>query len=112
MPQRYVPNAGDIVWLNFTPHAGHEQAGHRPALVLSPAAYNDKTSLMVCCPVTTQVKNYPFEVLIAGTTSGAVLADQVKRLDWRERKAARKGARIRGRAGRRARQNTGTNRMS
>ena len=53
---RYVPEAGDIVWLNFTPQAGHEQAGHRPALVLSPAAYNDKTSLMICCPMTTQIK--------------------------------------------------------
>ena len=91
MPQRYVPDAGHVVWLNFTPQAGHEQAGHRPALVLSPAAYNDKTSLMICCPVTTHVKNYPFEVLIAGTTSGAVLADQVKSVDWRQRKAARKG---------------------
>ena len=62
---RYVPEAGDIVWLNFTPQAGHEQAGHRPALVLSPASYNDKTSLLICCPLTTQIKNYPFEVLIA-----------------------------------------------
>jgi mRNA interferase MazF len=86
MPLRYVPDAGHVVWLNFTP-----QAGHGPALVLSPAAYNDKTSLMICCPVTTHVKNYPFEVLIAGTTSGAVLADQVKSVDWRHRKAARKG---------------------
>src|SRR2546428_13686075 len=62
----YVPDAGDIVWLNFDPQTGHEQAGHRPALVLSPAAYNAKTSLMVCCPMTTQIKNYPFEVVIAG----------------------------------------------
>jgi len=59
---RYVPEAGDIVWLNFTPQAGHEQAGHRPALVLSPASYNDKTSLLICCPLSTQIKNYPFEV--------------------------------------------------
>jgi len=91
MSQRYVPDAGDIVWLNFTPQAGHEQAGHRPALVLSPAAYNSKTSLMICCPLTTQIKNYPFEVLIDGTPASAVLADQVKSLDWRSRKAARKG---------------------
>jgi mRNA interferase MazF len=89
---RYVPEAGDIVWLNFTPQAGHEQAGHRPALVLSPASYNDKTSLLVCCPLTTQIKNYPFEVLIAGTPRNVVLADQVKSLDWRARKAVRKGA--------------------
>jgi mRNA interferase MazF len=91
MARRYVPNAGDIVWLNFTPQAGHEQAGHRPALVLSPAAYNGKTNLMVCCPMTTQIKNYPFEVVIAGATPSAVLADQVKSLDWRSRRATRKG---------------------
>jgi mRNA interferase MazF len=89
---RYVPEAGDIVWLNFTPHAGHEQAGHRPALVLSPAVYNDKTSLVICCPITTQIKNYPFEVLIAGTPQNVVLADQIKSLDWRARYARRKGA--------------------
>ena len=92
MARRYVPEAGDIVWLNFTPQAGHEQAGHRPALVLSPAAYNDKTGLMICCPMTTQIKAYPFEVLIAGTPRSAVLADQVKSLDWRARKATRKAA--------------------
>jgi mRNA interferase MazF len=91
MARRRVPDAGDIVWLNFTPQAGHEQAGYRPALVLSPAAYNGKTDLMVCCPMTTQIKNYPFEVVIAGTTPSAVLADQVKNLDWRSRKATRKG---------------------
>ncbi len=84
---RYVPDAGEIVWLSFDPQAGHEQAGHRPALVLSPAAYNAKTSLMVCCPMTTQIKNYPFEVVIAGTPGSAVLADQVKSLDWRKRRA-------------------------
>jgi len=92
MARRYVPDAGDIVWLNFTPQAGHEQAGHRPALVLSPAAYNDKTSLMICCPMTTQIKNYPFEVLISGTPASVVLADQLKSLNWRVRKATRKGA--------------------
>ncbi len=90
MAGRFVPKAGDIVWLNFVPQAGHEQAGHRPALVLSPAAYNDKTSLMICCPLTTQIKNYPFEVLIAGNPPSAVLADQVKSVDWRARKATRK----------------------
>jgi mRNA interferase MazF len=89
---RYVPEAGDIVWLNFTPQAGHEQAGHRPALVLSPAAYNDKTSLMICCTMTTQVRNYPFEVPVDSTPASVVLADRVKSLDWRVRKATRKGA--------------------
>ena len=76
----FVPEAGDIVWLQFDPQAGHEQAGHRPALVL-------------CCPLTTKVKGYPFEVLAdLGDQAGAVLADQVKSLDWRIRKAKRKGA--------------------
>ena len=89
---RYVPAAGDIVWLNFTPQAGHEQAGYRPALVVSQAAYNNKTSLMICCPMTTQIKNYPFEVVISGTPPSVVLADQVKSLDWRVRRSKRKGA--------------------
>lgn len=88
---RYVPDAGDVVWLHFNPQAGHEQAGHRPAVVLSPASYNGKTGLMLCCPVTTQIKGYPFEVLIGGTPRSVVLADQVKSFDWRVRKAARKG---------------------
>ena len=89
----YVPEAGDIVWLQFDPQAGHEQAGHRLALVLSPAAYNIKKGLMVCCPMTTKVKGYPFEVLTdIASQSGAVLADQVKSLDWRVRQVKRKGA--------------------
>ena len=91
MARSPAPDAGDIVWLNFTPHAGREQAGHRPALVLSPAAYNDKTSLMICCPMTTRIKSYPFEVPLMGDRPSVVLADQVKSLDWRERKAVRKG---------------------
>jgi mRNA interferase MazF len=92
MPGPYVPEAGDIVWLSFNPQAGREQAGHRPAVVLSPAVYNAKTSLMVCCPMTTQIKNYPFEVVISAANPSAVLADQVKSLDWRRRRAKRKGA--------------------
>ena len=91
MARQYVPDAGDIVWLNFTPYAGREQAGHRPALVLSPAVYNNKTSLMLCCPLTTQIKGYPFEVPLAGTVGSVVLSDQIKSLDWRVRKAKRKG---------------------
>ena len=91
MVGRYVPEAGDIVWLTFDPQAGHEQAGHRPALVLSPSSYNGKTGLMLCCPMTTQVKGYPFEVLISGERSGAALADQVKSHDWVVRKAKHKG---------------------
>src|SRR5712671_6699430 len=91
MVRSYVPDAGDIVWVSFNPQTGHEQAGHRPAVVLSPAAYNVKTSLMVCCPMTTQIKYYPFEVVIAGASPSAVLADQVKSLDWRKRRAKHKG---------------------
>ncbi len=87
----YVPEAGDVVWLQFSPQAGHEQAGHRPAIVLSPAAYNRNSGLMLCCPMTAQIKNYPFEVLIAGAAKSAVLADQVKSVDWRSRKAKYKG---------------------
>ena len=88
---RVLPDAGDIVWLEFDPQAGRERAGHRPALVLSPAAYNGKTSLMVCCPMTTRIKGYPFEVRIGGSTPSVALADQVKSLDWRVRRAVRKG---------------------
>lgn len=91
MARGFVPDAGDVVWITFTPQAGREQAGHRPALVLSPATYNNRTSLMVCCPLTTRIKNYPFEVLIAGSPPSAVLADRVKSFDWRARNAVRKG---------------------
>jgi mRNA interferase MazF len=92
MPGSYVPDAGDIMWLRFDPQAGREQTGHRPAVVLSPAFYNAKTGLMVCCPMTTQIKNYPFEVVISAESPTAVLADQVKSLDWRKRGARRKGS--------------------
>jgi mRNA interferase MazF len=84
----YIPERGDIVWLEFDPQSGHEQAGHRPALTLSPALYNKKTGLALFCPITSKVKGYPFEVLVAGKQiRGAVLADQIKSLDWRARKA-------------------------
>ncbi len=83
----YIPSCGDIVWITLNPQAGHEQAGRRPALVLSPAAYNGKVGLAIFCPVTTQVKGYPFEVLIPEgfEASGVILADQVKSLDWQAR---------------------------
>ncbi len=84
----YVPDEGDIVWLEFTPQAGREQSGRRPALVLSPASYNGKTNLMLCCPLTTRIKDYPFEIPIAGEPRSVVLADHVKNLDWVERKAS------------------------
>ncbi len=85
----YVPERGDLVWLTFDPQAGHEQAGRRPAFVLSPAAYNRKTNLFLACPVTSRIKGYPFEVALpAGVpVSGVILADQIKSLDWKERKA-------------------------
>ncbi|MGV3770499.1 MAG: endoribonuclease MazF [Sphingobium phenoxybenzoativorans] len=87
-----VPDAGDIVWLHFDPQAGHEQAGHRPALVLSPARYNGARGMMICCPMTSRIKGYPFEVVVSADPPSAVLADQVKSLDWRARRAVRKGA--------------------
>lgn len=85
----YIPDQGDIVWITFNPQAGHEQAGHRPALVLSPKTYNGKVGLAILCPITSQVKGYPFEVLIPDglEVNGAILSDQVKSLDWRVRKA-------------------------
>jgi mRNA interferase MazF len=93
MVTRYVPDRGHVVWLEFNPQAGREQAGHRPAIVLSPFAYNNPSSLMLCIPLTTQIKGYPFEVAceIDGVAQVA-LADQVKSLDWRQRKAEKKGS--------------------
>jgi mRNA interferase MazF len=87
----YVPDAGDIVWIHFDPQAGHEQAKHRPAVVLSPAAYNAKSGLMLCCPTTTKIKGYPFEVTLSGRPPAVALADQVKSFDWRARRARKKG---------------------
>lgn len=87
----YVPERGDIVWMNFNPQAGREQAGHRPALVLSPAAYNRRTGLMICCPMTSRVKGFPFEVRISGDRTAVVLADHVRSVDWRARQTAWKG---------------------
>jgi len=89
----YIPDRGDVVWISLDPQAGHEQSGHRPVLVLSPASYNGKVGLMLCCPITNQVKSYPFEVVIRDNpnVSGVVLADQVKSLDWQARCAKKKG---------------------
>ena len=91
MTGRYVPDRGDVVWLEMSPQAGHEQAGHRPALVLSPRKYNGKAGLALVCPVTSHVKGYPFEVVIppGGRTQGAVLCDQIRSVDWRARRARR-----------------------
>ena len=91
--QRYVPDRGDLVWLSFTPQVGHEQAGRRPALVVSRRGYNGKVGLALLCPITSAVKGYPFEVALppGGRVSGVVLADQVKSLDWRARKVKPEG---------------------
>ena len=87
----WIPDCGDIVWLEFDPQAGREQAGHRPAVVLSPASYNAKAGMMLCCPTTTKIKGYPFEVALTGKTASVALSDQVRSLDWRVRKAKFKG---------------------
>ena len=89
MSAKYAPSRGDVVWISLNPQAGHEQAGRRPALVVSPVAYNRKVGLAILCPITNQVKGYPFEVMIpsGSVVTGVVLSDQVKSLDWRERQA-------------------------
>ena len=91
MVAKYVPDAGEVVRMQFDPQAGHEQAGHRPALVLSAKQYNEMVGLLVCCPMTTKIKGYPFEVQLDSQPGSAVLADQVKSLDWRAREATKKG---------------------
>lgn len=92
MARAYVPDTGQVVWLEFDPQAGHEQAGHRPALVISPSSYNAKSGLMVCCPLTTKVKGHPFEVMTRiDDVDCAVLSDQVKSLEWKVRRAKKKG---------------------
>lgn len=85
----YVPRRGDIVWLSFDPQAGHEQAGRRPAFVVSPEAYNRKTGLFLACPITSKIKGYPFEVALPEDweVGGVILADQIKSLDWKARRA-------------------------
>ena len=85
-----VPERGDVVWIDFDPQAGHEQAGRRPAIVLSPASYNRRSSLALICPITSQAKGYPFEVVIPSGlgVTGVVLSDQARNLDWRARKAS------------------------
>ena len=91
MPRTYIPERGDLVWLHFNPQSGHEQAGRRPAIVISPKSYNRKVGLALFCPITSRVKGYPFEVELPEglKVSGAILADQIKSLDWRARKAER-----------------------
>jgi mRNA interferase MazF len=90
--REYVPDAGDIVWLHFDPQAGHEQAGRRPALVLTPARYNGARGMALICPMTTKIKGYVFEVIVSQRPPSAVLADQIRSLDWRARRVVPKGA--------------------
>jgi mRNA interferase MazF len=89
----FVPDSGDLIWLTFDPQAGHEQAGRRPALVLSPKIYNQKSGLALACPITNRAKGYPFEVSVpAGCgVTGVILSDQVKSVDWKARRAEKLG---------------------
>ncbi|MBN1925291.1 MAG: endoribonuclease MazF [Prolixibacteraceae bacterium] len=89
IPKQYIPQRGDIIWLNFEPQTGKEQKGRRPAVVLSNSSYNLIVGLVICCPITSKIKGYPFEVILPANlpVSGVVLADQVKSLDWKKREA-------------------------
>jgi len=87
----YVPARGDVIWMNFDPQAGHAQAGHRPALVLSPRDYNALRGMAIVCPMTSKRKKYVFEVVVSEEPPSVVLADQIKSIDWRSRGAERKG---------------------
>ncbi|MBD8109314.1 endoribonuclease MazF [Erwinia persicina] len=91
MVSRFVPDSGDVIWIDFDPVAGHEQSGKRPAVVLSPFAYNNKVGLLLCVPCTTKAKDYPFEVELCGERESVALADQITCVDWRARKVTKKG---------------------
>jgi mRNA interferase MazF len=91
MVSRFVPDAGDLIWIDFDPVSGHEQGGNRPAVVLSPFAYNNKVGLLLCVPCTTKVKAYPFEVELSGNRESVALADQITCVDWKARKVTKKG---------------------
>ena len=87
--KKYIPDRGDIVWMDFSPTRGHEQSLVRPALVLSPKAYNQKAGLMIVCAVTSQIKGYPYEVLVQGKKiTGVILSDQIRSVAWKEREAS------------------------
>ncbi len=92
MVSRFVPDSGDIIWIDFDPVSGHEQGGNRPAVVLSPFAYNNKVGLLLCVPCTTKAKDYPFEVALSGSQDSVALADQITCVDWRARKVTKKGS--------------------
>jgi mRNA interferase MazF len=87
---KYVPARGDVIWLSFNPQSGHEQSGHRPAIVISSKEYNEKVGLALCCPITSKIKDYPFEVriIIKNKIDGVILSDQIKSMDWKKREAS------------------------
>jgi mRNA interferase MazF len=89
--ENWVPDRGDVIWLEFDPQAGHEQAGHGPTLVLTPARYDEKRGMAIGCPLSTKIKGYVFEVVVSDNPPSVVLADQVKSLDWKARRATKKG---------------------
>ena len=93
MTPGYVPDSGDFIWLTFDPQAGHEQAGRRPALVLSPKSYNRRSGLALACPLTNQAKGYPFQVPVPSGlgVTGVIMVDQVKSVDWKARRAEKLG---------------------
>lgn len=91
MSRSWTPDCGDVIWVQFDPQVGREQAGHRPAVVLTPARYNRASGLLLCVPMTTRIKGYPFEVPVAGARASVALADHIKSIDWRGRQATRKG---------------------
>lgn len=89
MSDNFIPDRGDVIWISLNPQAGHEQAGRRPALVLSPTTYNGKVGMALLCPITNRIKGYPFEIEVPSglQATGVILSDQVKCLDWKARKA-------------------------
>jgi mRNA interferase MazF len=93
LSRSYIPDVGDVVWIEFSPQVGHEQIGRRPGVVLSPQIYNEKAGLAIICPVTSQVKGYPFEVVLPAKLQvrGVILADQIRSLDWRQRRVQKFG---------------------
>jgi mRNA interferase MazF len=84
----YIPDRGDIIWLEFDPQKGHEQKGRRPGIVLSKKEYNQKSNLAIICPITSKIKGYPFEVRINSIIQGIILSDQIRSIDWKSRNAA------------------------
>jgi len=89
--KNYIPERGDVIWINFDPTKGHEQKGRRPAVVLSSKIYNEPAGLLLACPVSSRIKGYPYEVVLTGKFQGAVLVDHIRSLDWRARPVKKAG---------------------